>query len=290
MSIYRNTAFLIILMIVSVSCRRKENVDPIVSDDKTAVEQTNTNKDEIITHYSVNENEKIDKTIKEIYMDAHFLPDENGTLIKEIPRNTEIIYKRVFIKDLKIDQYCYPDIRKVYENYNLDSNYVVLPDNTMIKSFSLLLLEENNELKCWLNIEYDANQKGWIFLGNTDPYKDDNWAIIGKLEVDNKTIFLRKYTDGFSVGRNQPAYDRPSLNGTVIWYSERTDDNDQINLSTLCVTNDTFQGKYFNEHWVKVKDSYDRIGWFPGNVLDVERGGPKYLSPENCINSLLYEP
>ena len=105
MSIYRNTAFLIILMIVSLSCRRKENVDPIVSDDKTAVEQTNTNKDEIITHYSVNENEKIDKTIKEIYMDAHFLPDENGTLIKEIPRNTEIIYKRVFIKDFKIDQY-----------------------------------------------------------------------------------------------------------------------------------------------------------------------------------------
>ena len=38
-------------------------------------------------------------------MDAHFLPDENGTLIKEIPRNTEIIYKRVFIKDFKIDQY-----------------------------------------------------------------------------------------------------------------------------------------------------------------------------------------
>ena len=290
MSIYRNTAFLIILMIVSLSCRRKENVDPIVSDDKTAVEQTNTNKDEIITHYSVNEDEKIDKTIKEIYMDAHFLPDENGTLIKEIPRNTEMVYKRVFIKDFEIDQYCYPDIRKVYENYNFDSNYVVLPDDTMIKSCSLLLLEENNELKCWLNIEYDANQKGWIFLGKTDPYKDDNWAIIGKLEVDNKTIFLRKYTDGFSVGRNQPAYDRPSLNGTVIWYSERTDDNDQINLSTLCVTNDTFQGKYFNEHWVKVKDSYDRIGWFPGNVLDVERGGPKYLSPENCINSLLYEP
>lgn len=290
MSIYRNTVFLIILMILSVSCRRKENVDPIVSDDKTAVEQTNTNKEEIITHYSVNEDEKIDKTIKEVHMDAHFLPDENGTLIKGISRNTEMIYNRIFIKDFEIDQYCYPDIRKVYENYTFDSNYVVLPDNTMIKSFSLLLLEENNELKCWLNIEYDANQKGWIFLGNTDPYKDDNWAIIGKLEVDNKTIFLRKYTDGFSVGRNQPAYDRPSLNGSVIWYSERTDDNEQINLSALCVTNDTFQGEYCDEHWVKVKDSYDRIGWFPGNVLDVERGGPKYLSPENCINSLLYEP
>ena len=59
MSIYRNTAFLIILIILSLSCRRKENVDPIVSDDKTAVEKTNTNKDEIIPHYSVKENEKI---------------------------------------------------------------------------------------------------------------------------------------------------------------------------------------------------------------------------------------
>ena len=92
------------------------------------------------------------------------------------------------------------------------------------------------------------------------------------------------------MGRNEPAYDMPSSNGTIVWYTERTDDNDQINLSALCVTNDTFQGDYTDEHWVKVKDSYGRIGWFPGNVLDVERGGPKYLSPENLISSSFYEP
>jgi hypothetical protein len=83
---------------------------------------------------------------------------------------------------------------------------------------------------------------------------------------------------------------RFSLNGKVVWFSERTDDNPQINLQSICLTSDTYPGKYDEEHWVKVKDSYGRIGWFPGNVLDVERGGPKYLSPENSVKSYIYEP
>ena len=50
------------------------------------------------------------------------------------------------------------------------------------------------------------------------------------------------------------------------------------------VAEETFLGKYnWTEHWVKVKDSYGRIGWFPGDRLEVERGGFKYLSPENIV-------
>ena len=290
MSICRNIVFLIFFFVMLLSCQRKESLTAIVTDDKTAIKNKSMNEDELISHYSVTEDERIDKTIEEIHTDAYFLANENGTLITERPFHSEIMYKRVFIKEFEINQYCYPKIRNVYEKYTFDSGSTLLPDNIVIKSSVLLVLKDGKTSKCWLNVEYDTNKSGWIFLGIEDPYRYDNWAVIGKLEADNKIIFLRKYTGSFSVGRNEPAYDMPSSNGNIVWYTERTDDNDQINLSALCVTNDTFQGDYTDEHWVKVKDSYGRIGWFPGNVLDVERGGPKYLSPENLISSSFYEP
>jgi hypothetical protein len=42
-----------------------------------------------------------------------------------------------------------------------------------------------------------------------------------------------------------------------------------------------FEGILYEDHWVKILIDYDKSGWIFGSKLDVERGGPKYLTPEN---------
>lgn len=238
-------------------------------------------------HYSINELEKIDRTVKEKRNIPVYYENENGAILSAAGSNDTIKYIRRFIFQFEINQYCYPTIRQLYKSHNFSEKLNTLQDNSIIRCSKILVLTNN---ECWINIEDQSRNNGWIFLGLQDPYEDDNWAVIGSMEMDGETVLLRKYTGWFSVGKNQPAYDRPSLKGNILWTSERTDDNAQVNLKAICVTNNTYKSQQLLEHWVKVKDSYERIGWMPGNVLDVDRGGPKYLSPENRVRRSIYEP
>jgi len=248
---------------------------------------TVTRENENDEHYSVDDYEKVDSTINEDSNIPIYYENENGALIETDSNNEMILYKRKFVINFEIKDYCYPEIRQLYKKYDVEEKIIVFQDTALLRSSEMLVTKSK---KCWLKVEDQLSNLGWICLGTLDPYEDDNWAIIGSVDVDGKKKILRKYTGWFSVGRNQPAYDRPSLNGNVVWNSERTDDNSQINFESICVTSDTYQGNYFQEHWVKVKDSHGRIGWLPGDVLDVERGGPKYLSPENRVTNYIYEP
>lgn len=242
-------------------------------------------------HFSVDESEKIDRTIKENYSSVSFLENENGAIIDNTKNIDLVTYIRRFIIKYEINKYCYDSIRKLYDSPNLSSEYRNLQDGIVINTLAILQKkDENGTSECWLNVQELRNKNGWIYLGSIDPYKNNNWEIIGTINIDGKEVMLRKYTHSFSVTRNKPAYDKPSLNAKIIWRAERTDNNPQINVRAICVTSDTYQGRYFQEHWVKIKDSYDRIGWMPGDVLDVERGGAKYLSPENIVLSSIYEP
>jgi hypothetical protein len=277
---------LLLLLVIIVFCQ-----DKIASEASTEknikIPDNNAKSNEINSHYSVDDNEKVDKTINESSNLPIYLENDNGYLIEKGNATSKVLYKRVFAIAFDINQYCYQEVRHMYESYDINGKNIVLQDNTKLKSSVLLL---DNESNCWLKVEDEKGRKGWINIGNRDPYEDNNWAIIGSIKIDDRKILLRKYTHWFSVPRNKPAYDRPSSNGKIIWYSERTDENPQINLEPICVTNDAFKGKYEEEHWVKVKDSYGRIGWFPGDVLDIERGGYKYLSPENLVKMSIYEP
>lgn len=250
-------------------------------------ENTSTGSKKNLLHYSIDEHEKVDRTLKEKSSLPVYYENENGAIIITADSNDTIKYIRRFIFEFDINQYCYPAIRQLYKSHSFSEKLITLQDNSRIRCSKIVVLKTN---ECWINIEDQSGNIGWIYLGLQDPYEDDNWAVIGSIEMDGETVLLRKYTGWFSVGKNQPAYDKPSSKGNIIWTSERTDGNSQINLKSICVTNNTYKNQQFLEHWVKVKDSYERIGWMPGDVLDVDRGGPKYLSPENRVRRSIYEP
>jgi hypothetical protein len=48
-----------------------------------------------------------------------------------------------------------------------------------------------------------------------------------------------------------------------------------------------FEGDPYVDHWVKIQTDDENSGWVFGTKLDVERGGPKYLTPENVEEYIL---
>jgi hypothetical protein len=61
---------------------------------------------------------------------------------------------------------------------------------------------------------------------------------------------------------------------------------DVVHLLAITKETDTvegieYEGTPYIDHWVKILIDDDKSGWIFGRKLDVERGGPKYLTPEN---------
>jgi len=244
---------------------------------KKVADSTKLNIEEV-EKYGIDKTKLVDRTISENIYEKPSYDGENGALIEYSTRDGISTWLRSFNCDFLVDAYVHEDKQFLYKNP--DSKEIVCPfyTNTKLSSSQMLVTKsrDKKQIECWIKVTDPKGNVGWV-CGDEDPYEDNNWIVIGTVPVDNKNILIRKYVNWFSIQRGQPAYDKPSYSGNIIWRTKRTDDNSQINLESICVTDNTYKG----EPWVKAKDSYGRIGWFPGDKLDIERGGPKYLSPEN---------
>ena len=239
------------------------------------------------THYSVDPAEIGDHTSGEEVLAQTGYNAGNGTILKYTESGNTKTWLRSFSREIYVNNY--NDSTKQFLYKNPGSLEIVCPFPNKSKLFSSEMFvqtgPESKHRECWLKVTEAGGKQGWVFIGPGNPYSEDNWAIAGTTAADGKKFTLRKYTYSFSISRGAGAYDSPSRKARILWRTERTDNNPQINLQAIFVSAESYQGKEFVEHWVKAKDSYGRIGWFPGDVLDVERGGPKYLSPENQVES-----
>jgi hypothetical protein len=143
----------------------------------------------------------------------------------------------------------------------------------------------------WLKITTQDEINGWVFLGNEDPYRDDNWKIIGKIDSSGKLWTIRKLEQGLAIWETTDVRDRPGIESSKILFkliipSEAT----QLDLRTLAATEENDSINSITDYWAEIQDGSGRIGWmFCGNAT-VERGGPKYLTPEHIINSYFAVP
>jgi hypothetical protein len=237
---------------------------------------------------SIDPSELVDQTIQETKTENAGYDGGNGTVIDKKENGARVEILRQFDQTFLAKDYRESDERNLYSNHDRKSivySFKKDSDEKFVSSQLWVSMDASGKnVECWIEVTTTSNNVGWLFVGNQDPYEDGNWLSIGTITIGEKTLHLRKYTHWFSTNRGERAYDRPSLEGaTVVWRAERTKENDQINLTPLEITEETFPGKYWSEHWVKVKDSYGRIGWLPGDSLSIERGGFMYLSPENIV-------
>jgi hypothetical protein len=199
MKYQKSLCCIVVLLFLIVGCSKKNMV---------GTKSTRVVTDKSIEHYSVDNLEKVDRTIKENSNNPIYIIGENGALIEPNNTDNKILYRRRFIIDFEINQYCYPEIKQSYKECDFHQKSVVFQNASLLKTSEIVVTKTN---QCWLKAEDQFANLGWICIGTLDPYKDSNWAIIGSIEFNDHKMMLRKYTKMFSIGGNQPAYDRPSL-------------------------------------------------------------------------------
>jgi len=281
-----------IFLLTCASCKKAD-----VHDYKSQVIPIPQNNDQKSTEsdFSIDPSELKMRTVREIHVEKPGYGNGNGMVIEEKTEGDIHTVLRKFIENYSAKDYSESDKIELYSEPNRKLLVYSWPKATIgILTSSFLFVSDENlgkNIEAWIKVESSSRNEGWLYIGSRDPYSDNNWSIVGSIILDGKTYHLRKYTSWFSTNYHQPAYDRPNLeNSKIIWYAKPTIDNSQINLEPLLITEETFQGKYGDEHWVKAKDAYGRIGWFPGDKLDIERGGFKYHTPENLVKYAFWEP
>lgn len=151
---------------------------------------------------------------------------------------------------------------------------------------------EKNTFSIWLKIKTDDNKSGYLYYKQHDYYDDDTWIILEIIKNNEKTWTARKLEQTMSLyfynGEIEyDVYDKPNGN-TVFKLIENNPGPNLIHLKTISITEETENINNKTEHWVKIIDKQGRIGWIFGEKLSVERGGAKYLTPDNIILSTYY--
>lgn len=245
---------------------------------------------QVAEHYSVKKSELVDRTAPEEHFAKPSYDNGNGTVLSFSEANGKKMWRRKFIDTIDVETYEFADKQFLYTEPDSEKIVCKFQNKDKLSSSEVFVIvsEKSKATECWIKVTDGNRHEGWVYVGSDDPYFNSNWAIIGSVETEGNRQLLRRYSGIFSTWGTQAAYNEPSTSGKILWHTLRTDGNDQINLTAICVTDKTYQGKYFLDHWVKVEDSYGRIGWLPGDALDVERGGPKYITPEAVVEHAFY--
>jgi hypothetical protein len=236
----------------------------------------------------------------------------NGTIIKVentggTTRTFRRHLKRVQIGDiLYINNYDWSDFL-VYANPKINTNEVIykLKHGDIINIEQILEINEGEIYSVWLNIYKDNSKKGWLFFGENRepssipspgrpispsycvPYYNNRWEILERINVNNKIWTIRRGDQRVAVAPYEKitvnVYDK--LAGTnIISKITPTSDNPLIFVDVIAMSEETetIANGRWEERWLKIK--HNRIeGWIFGRYASVERGGIKYLIPEDMI-------
>ena len=119
-----------------------------------------------------------------------------------------------------------------------------------------------------------------------EDYYQNNGGIIEVMESGGKTWTIRKLVQFFCIHSNFYEdeiiilYDNPRGSSMYKYKTERM----QTYIQSLAITKEIDIVEWIvrkEEPWVKIMIDDDKSGWVYGGFLTVERGGPKYLTPEN---------
>lgn len=215
----------------------------------------------------------------------------NGTIIEtKTDGETKWIRRkhdqRIQIGDLSINE------RLIVYNDPLSGNNtelfrLKLDDNITITE---VISEEdikNDVRKIWLKISTAQGNIGWINIGDRDPYEDNRWSIMEIITTNGKQWTVRKQESTLSIWETLKVRDKPGLGSTVLFdlIPLLPQDNNGwtffVDGFAITEETDTINGR--KDHWVKIIDKQGRSGWIFGDDGGLERGGPKYLTPEEIV-------
>lgn len=202
--------------------------------------------------------------------------DGNGTILKQIEDNEEIVCFRKHVQKITLDQAMNYESFKVYEKPGSGKSKVLgyLSYGDTIVSRRIFTKGKYN---VWLEVQ-KPGLKGWVKIDTPDPYSNNTWEIVEYLESRGKIWTVRRLNSSICVYHNLNIRNKPGIEGTRI--IGKINANTFVEYSTITEETDEIDG--IKDHWIRIK--YNGIsGWIFGGYADVERGGPKYFIPESLI-------
>ncbi len=223
-----------------------------------------------------------------LFADTPDYADGNGTIFSESQSGNEKIIVRKYVQRVEIGDLADSVNRTVWNSpgfsgaqqvHTLELGDFIDIDRIFVRTD----LSEDKTL-AWLSITCDTGESGWILYSNRDPYGDDTWAIIDHIDAGGKSWTVRKLVQGLAVWEVLNVRDVPGLEGsTVLFQLKPAADNPQVNIRTLGLTVETESIDGMTDCWVLMEDAEGRKGWIFGGYTGAERGGPRYLIPEDVI-------
>ena len=220
--------------------------------------------------------------------------NQNGTIleVKKVFSTKSILRKH--IQSIYVSDETSPTLLDIYEKPSLSSAKVYqLHYDQTINVVNVLTKEQlfNKNVETWLKISM-PHIDGWIFLGNTNPYINNKWEILKRTNNGSKNWTIRKLEQGIAIWNKTNVYENPGLIDCKPIYTIEAinDNNGQINLDTLAITEETDLINGTIDNWALITYKGNIKGWIFCGDATVERGGPKYLTPENIINMYFSVP
>jgi hypothetical protein len=181
-------------------------------------------------------------------------------------------------------------------------NIIATIKNETINVTQIAELKADDDYYYWLKILTDTHINGWIFCGKHQnkyvwgekyvfrvPYLNNRWEILETINSNGRDWTIRKMDQGVCVWFEENIYNKPGVvEENIISQIIPTEENSQIYLTVSAITEEveTINGK--TDRWLKI--SYDGLdGWIFGGSTTVERGGPKYYTPENLVYLAIVE-
>jgi hypothetical protein len=218
----------------------------------------------------------------------------NGTFIEEkIDGNVTWVFRR-HIQSVKIGDLSRDENLNVYDEPVLENGTIIgkLKLDDTINITQVAEAAVGIDYYYCLKISLD-NINGWIFCGKYNytyaqfniPYFNNRWEIIENINIGGNFWTIRKMSyQRVAVWEVLNIRDKPGIVGTNVISKivPPENGNHQVNLEVTEATEEreTIDGK--TDRWLKI--NYHGVdGWIFGGYTSVERGGPKYWTPENII-------
>lgn len=215
----------------------------------------------------------------------------NGKIISQEENNNYIITTRKHYQELALEERS----KKVYAKLNDTRSVGRLNVGEDFAITELIYMEpkkgDKDEYSLWCKITYNGNETGFLNCGKVYkdylPYLTEDYSIVEEVKTPYYNWTYRKLeglVSNFTGNINMR--DKPGTKGTKVVgsvpKSYSSEDIGQVNVEYSLITEEKEQIDEDNAPWIYI--TWNGIsGWVYSAYFSVERGGPKFYTPEAQI-------
>lgn len=217
----------------------------------------------------------------------------NGTiLLDKTDGNTHTVIRKMEL-EVTVGDLLQETDRNVFTSYENGKKIFKLKDNDNIKvleTCTVARLKKSNgkteiyQQEVWYKIQ-KSSEIGWLHKSEgTNPYKNNSFKVLEKIESSGRKWTVRRMNQTVAVWERLNVREKPGLDGNKISMIHDFDSgsrNPQENYTVVAMTEEKDSIDGMNDYWLKIEYAHGKYGWIFGGYATVERGGPKYYTPEN---------